>query len=238
MQYSRCLVVSIALVAASICLPASYRGAATVLPEVRKHLDAGHKNVADGSWEIAAAHADVVLISDSVSVYVNVDNVSAAQRQTCLRALSAALAKWQSALDDTIQFHMQDDPAKADLKVTFRSDVRLQRETVAGLTNWSRSIRSTGSRVTEASFKADVQIRARDLDFQPLPFEAMRQEAEHEFGHILGLDDSDHLGDLMGRFDAAHLVSGPRDYEVLAVKNIRSEAKRIKADAQKGSLDR
>jgi len=230
MQHFRCLVVSIAIAAAVVCSASTMRSA-NVLSEVKRHLAEGHKFAADGSWEIAAAHADVVLISENVSVYVNVDHVSSSQRQACLRALDAALSQWESALDSTIHFQMQSDPSRADLKVIFRPDVRMGREAVAGLTNWTRSIHASGNKVTQASFKAEVQIRARDLEYHELSFEAMRQETEHEFGHVLGLDDSDHLGDLMGLFDINHLVTGPRDYEIQAVRNLRNEASQIKADA-------
>jgi predicted Zn-dependent protease len=233
MTHPRCLFGTIAFGLFSLSIAAPFHGVASVLPEIKKHLAAGHKYVESGSWEFATANADVVLISDTVSVYVNVDHVAQSQRPTCLKALSAALSQWETSLDETVHFQLEVDPAKANLKVTFRPDVRLDREAVAGLTNWSRSIRASGSRVTEASFKADMQIRARDLNQQPLSFEAIRQETEHEFGHVLGLDDSDHLGDLMGRFDVEHIVNGPRDYEVLAVKSLRDEAKRIKADAQR-----
>jgi len=232
MHKARTFAFLIPLAFAGIASAAPIHGTANVLPEVRKQLAAGHKCVVDGSFGTASAHADVVLISDNVAVYVNTAFVPASQRSTCLKAIQASLSEWQSALDDTIHFHLEDDPAKADIKVTFRADVRMGREAVAGLTNWTRSIHTDGQ-VSQATFKADMQVRARNMDFHPLSFEAMRQETEHEFGHCLGLDDSDHLGDLMGLFDVAHLVSGPRDYEIQAVKDLREEAKQIKADANK-----
>jgi len=208
------------------------RGVAPILPEVKKHLAAAHKYLASGSWEFAAAHADMVLISDDVGVAVKVDGVGESQRRDCMRALDACLDRWEEALGNTVRFHLESDPAKAELTVRFRKDVRMKREPVAGLTNWKRSISTTGGKVTDSSFKADIQVRTLDLDYRPLSYEAMRQEAEHEFGHVLGLEDSSHLGDLMGELDVMNLVSGPREYEILAVRNLRDEAKQLKTDAE------
>lgn len=221
----------IALVATTVCGAASTLRAAPVLPEVKKHLAAAHKCLASGSYESAAAHADLVLIADDVSVSVNVDSIRASQRNRCVQALQACLETWESALDDTVRFHLEDDPAKADLKVVFRTDVRMKREPIAGLTNWTRTISANGKKVS-AKFKADIQVRTQDLQYHGLSFEVMRQEAEHEFGHVLGLEDSNIVGDLMGELDMDHVVACPSNAEIQTVKDLRLEAKRIKADAE------
>ena len=163
--------------------------------------------------------------------------MSDAEKKTCTRAFDASLDAWQTDLDNSIHFRRDEDPTKADVIVRFRFDVRMGKEAVAGFTNWSRTIKMEKDRGIEASFKADIQVRERDLNRSPMSFESMRQESEHEIGHILGLDDSDLEGDLMGPLNIAHPVACPRDYEVAAVKKLREEAQQIKADAlaqQKG----
>ena len=107
----------------------------------------------------------------------------------------------------------------------------MQGEAVAGFTNWRRAIRSQNNHVTQTVFKADVQLRARNLNRRDMSFEEMRQASEHEFGHILGLDDSDVQGDLMAPLIEGHPVGQPRDYEIDAVKLLRAEARQVRDEA-------
>ena len=238
MQITRPLLLLSSFLLTSACLATPVRGSAALLPEVKMRLQEAHKSLKDGSWQFAAAYADLVLISDNVSVYVNLDKVSASQRQTCMDALNASFDGWETALNHSIHFQLESDPAKATLKVTFCPDVRLGRDPVAGLTHWSRKIRSSGSQVESAEFRADVNVRARGLHSENYPVQIIRQETEHELGHILGLEDSEHVGDLMGAWDPRHPVDGPQEYEILAVKNLREEARRIKAEAEAKVRDR
>jgi hypothetical protein len=158
--------------------------------------------------------------------------VPTAQRDSCKRALSGALTAWSTALENTIHFRMEDDPAKADVKLTYQPEVKMQKEQVAGLTTWKRMIHSTNGKVTTISPLTEVLVRTRDPRFRAMSTSAMRQATMHELGHVLGLEDSDHMGDIMGELDIDHPVSGPRDYEVLAVKNLRDEARQVKTDAE------
>jgi hypothetical protein len=64
----------------------------------------------------------------------------------------------------------------------------------------------------------------------------MKHEIMHEMGHILGLEDSDRVGDLMGPLDVNHPVSGPKSYESEAVYELRSQADRIRKEVLAGQL--
>ncbi len=231
MRPSRPLLTSLALACATLSLGGSTGRTAALLPEVMHQMNDAHKASDAGTLDFAIAHADLILLPETVSVSTKFESIPDAQRKTCVRALDASLAAWESALGKTIHFRKEEDPSKADISIRFRSDVRMGREAVAGFTNWKRTIKTEGAKVVETAFKADVQIRARDLSFAPMSYEAMRQETEHELGHILGLEDSEHQGDLMGALDISHPVNGPRDYEVDAVRSLRDEAKQVKADA-------
>ncbi len=204
---------------------------ATILPEIQKQLADGRRCVISGDLDVAIAHANLVLVSEQVAVCPKYDRVSASQKKICARALNASFAAWESALDQSIHFHLEDDPNKADIVINFKFDVRMGSEPVAGFTNWKRAIKSEGGKVTETSFKADVQVRTHDLNHSQMPFECIRQETEHELGHILGLEDSDTEGDIMAPLNLARPVSYPRSYEVNAVQKVRDEARRIRDEA-------
>ncbi len=222
------LLVGLPLVSSAFAAPSAQHGVATILNEVKKHLAVGQKCYTDGSYDLAEAHANLVLISDNVSVGIKYENVNDNQQQLCRRALEASLKEWEVRLGDSIHFNIIDDSTKADLAVRYRPDVRMGIEQVAGMTNWTRTLHKANGD-TQSSFKADVQVRERDTSFKPMSFEAMRQETEHEIGHCLGLDDSNAAGDLMGPLDLAHLVSSPREWEVAAVKSVRDQARQLRS---------
>jgi hypothetical protein len=200
--------------------------------EAKQFLLLARKNLADGAKEGAVAYASAVLISDEVSVNVNVDAVPSGQRESCKQAMAAALTAWESALDNTIHFRIEDDSVKADVRLRYQPDVKLLLDPVAGLTTWKRTVHSENGKVTGISPKTEVLVRTRDLHNHPMTFETMRQATEHEFGHVLGLEDSDRMGDIMGQLDLDRPVLGPRDYEANAVKSLREEAKQVKAQAE------
>lgn len=232
MKNFRTSVIPVLFTLASVVCASPDHTPAPVMREALRFLADAHRSLAAGQPAFAAAVAGAVLISDEVSVNVNLNEVPKAQRADCKRALSEALATWQSVLDNQLKFRMEDDPAKADVTVSYQPEVRMEQDAVAGLTTWKRSIHAANGHVTAYSAKTEVEVRTRDLHFHRMPFEAMRQATMHEFGHVLGLEDSEHVGDLMGELDPAHPVSAPRDYEVSAVKMLRQEAKEIKDEAE------
>lgn len=206
-------------------------GHASILPEVQKHLDEARDGITNGELEIANAHADLILVSDDVKYCVQYVSVPEKLRPRCSKALGEALDEWQQALDKSIKFHKVDDPETADVVVRFKVGVMMGNEPVAGYANWKRTLKQDGSHVQVVSFKSDLQIRTLNLDGQPMPFDCVRHEIAHEFGHILGLEDSERTGDLMGPLDIDHPVGGPQTYEADAVRQLRADARRIKADA-------
>ncbi len=205
---------------------------APVMPEARRFLSDAQKSLDAGQYEFAGAVAGAVLIADEVSVNVNLDQVPKGQRADCMKAMTDALATWQSAMGNELKFRMEPDVAKADVRLSYQPEVRMDADAVAGLTTWKRSIHAIrGGHVTLCSIKTEVQVRTQDLRYHPMSLATLRQATMHEFGHVLGLEDSPHVGDLMGELDPRHPVTGPTDKEVASVRAIRQEAKEIKTAA-------
>lgn len=204
---------------------------AALLPEVQKHLDQAREGMSSGMPEVAAAHANLILVDDEVKYSIQYVGIPDKLKARCTKALDGALDRWEKALGDTITFREVSDPNDAEVVVRFKPGVMMGKEPVAGYANWKRTLKVDGPRVQVMNFKSDLQIRTINLDGQPMPMECVRHEIAHEVGHILGLEDSDSTGDLMGPLDVDHPVGQPMPHEIEAVKELREEAHRLRTDA-------
>jgi hypothetical protein len=74
------------------------------------------------------------------------------------------------------------------------------------------------------SVRGTIQIR-NNTDGRALDSDEVAAVMEHELGHLLGLDDEDEPGTLMGPFVAGEPCDGPSDGEVDMVRNFRSHVK-------------
>lgn len=206
---------------------------APILPEVDEHLRAGHDEVARRRPEIASAHADAVLIGDSISYSVEFDSdVPKTLQDSCVTSLNLAMDNWEAAVDRTVEFVPVDTANKPTVVIHFRREVKVGREPVAGFATWKRRIELDGDRVKALNVTADLQIRTINVNGRAMPKAAMTHEVMHELGHVLGLEDSNKVGELMGPLDVRRPVSAPLPFESKAVEDLRSEAKEIKQLAQ------
>ena len=197
-------------------LALSTRGA-LVLPEVRRHLADGWACL-KGEPALARAHARAVLAEGDGLVEVDLGAVPADRRTACRAAVDGALEAWERAIGDGFRLRRADDRRRHAVVVRFLPDVRDEGRGVAGYIDWKHAAERQD---------ADVQVRTVRPNGEPMSFRAMRGTVLHEFGHLLGLDDSDREGDAMGPLDPAHPVGEPTDAEASAVRAIRDEAERI-----------
>lgn len=222
------LLLAVAFATVTAPLAANSAATAPILPEVRRHIDQAQSCLDSGANDMAAAHASVVLVSDDIKVNISFDQaVPDRQRANCMHALHSAFQTWSDALNGDVHFNEVATPAEATISIHFQPNVYMGHEAVAGFVNWKRTINNDGNKVLSKNFTADLQLRTLGLDLTPMPASAMHHEACHELGHVLGLDDSDHVGDLMGPLDVSHPVDKPTTKEVAAVRMIRAEAHKI-----------
>lgn len=207
--------------------------AVSLLPEVQKQLDAARSCTQNGTPEVAIAHANLILVDDEMTYEVEFEGVPDSLHSRCAKSLDGAMGAWTKALGNTITFKSITDPDKADMVIRFKPSVLMGNEEVAGYVNWKRTLEADGGKVQTVNFKSLLQIRTINLDGNPMPPECIRHEVAHEVGHVLGLDDSDTTGDLMGPLDIDHPVGGPQPYEAAAVRKLRDEAHKLRSDAQK-----
>ena len=205
----------------------------TVLPEVVGHMRDGRACLASGDRALAAAHARLILVSHQIKIRISTAGFSPVEADRCRRALIEACDIWQRALDDSFEFILVDAQTQADVYAIFQPDVRLQGEQVAGYVRWQRTLQADAGKVVLQGFRADMQLRTETPGGQPMPLAAMRHEACHELGHVLGLDDTDKVGAVMGPLDIEHPVSGPTVAEIDTVRQIRQDANQLLTDSQR-----
>jgi predicted Zn-dependent protease len=211
-------------------MPAALIGKATILEEVQGHLTQARQCIDSGQFALAIAHLDE-FAKPELTYSAEFQSVPDKLHASNLQSLHEAVAAWQDGLGDSVKFREVDASENADVKVLFKADVRMGQEAVAGYANWQRSIDPAADGKPAGHFVATLQIRTLDLLFKPMPANAVRHEVMHEFGHVLGLEDSNSKTDLMGPLDQEHPLLKPQPHEMKAVLDLRNAASKIRSDA-------
>jgi predicted Zn-dependent protease len=204
---------------------------AQILPDMMQHLDCAKSYARRGDYEVAVAHADIVLLNHRVKVYMDKGRTDSDTATLCQQALEGAMTMWQAALSDDVRFETVTSDKEADIVVRFDSDVvsGSGRE-VGGTVNWSRSVVSDSSG-THGIVKAQIRVRTHCPGSGRMNLEQMRHVACHELGHVLGLGDSPRVGDIMGPLDLRRPVTAIGTEEVDALRAIRDSANEVRRDA-------
>lgn len=136
------------------------------------------------------------------------------------RAVEHGVKVWNDRLPGCpFRFSTSSKPA---IKVRFVDHISGEGE-LQGRLEVHRYVRWGGD---DASYTVRGTIEICDnTDGRPLDAAEVAAVTEHELGHLLGLDDEDEPGTLMGPFVAGEPCDGPSEDEVALVQGFRSQVR-------------
>lgn len=189
-----------------------------VMPEMTRYLHLAEAATESDNPVAGVSYTDLVLLAHPLAVYIE----PGAGRQT----FESALRKWQSLLNDAIEFTVVDKITEADITVHWREDLTLGSQPIGGYATWRRG-------VVEArpQFSATIQIRTTQPNGRRMTDSQLFHVACHELGHILGLADAAKLGRVMGPLDLRSPVKGPSHEEIAQLIDLREEALEVRRRA-------
>jgi hypothetical protein len=177
-------------------------------------LDAASRQAEHGERSRARAGLEALLLSDGITIGMDGSGVMN-------HAVERGVRVWSERLRNC-PFHFTNSSASA-IKVRFVDDIEgggdLQGQLhIHRLVKWGRD---------HASYRVEGTIEIRDnADGRQLHPDEVSAVVEHELGHLLGLDDEDEPGVLMGPFVPGRPVDGPTDEEVEILENFRAGVRR------------
>lgn len=198
---------------------------ATLLPEIATHLQYAEK-CAKNNWVTALQASRDVLSPQSITVYVP-ENVKANRVQ----AFFLALREWERSLNYGVRFTLVDSPSEASVTVKFVDSLKIPGGEAGGYASWKRSVTADRG-VYKGAVTAQIQLAAK-AGGSELCDKALKHAALHEVGHVLGLDDSDMVGGVMGPLDLYRPVTSPTWNEIQALRKVRNDVQQIWASVAK-----
>lgn len=208
--------------AAAMALP--FDGEERLLPKVTKDLATARQAAASGDW--AKAEALVQLVRNPQILVEAPDDATPVQ----LQALEEATAIWEHAMGGAIDFQIVAQ-GSGQVRVKFEKDVYFSGYAAMGRATWSRQLIEYGWGSYGSQVSASIQIRTQ-LNGKECRLEQLRHALAHELGHVLGLDDSPRLGDIMGpQVDGPSPVE-PSEEELSALSELHWEAFQVELMAR------
>ncbi len=170
-----------------------------------------------GELDKALAHTLVVNPAHLIRVRVDCP-LPPAQQGIYRNAVAGAFYMWEDAMGAKL-FRIT-ETATPDVVIHFQPDVVNRGSEVAGHIDWKRGVTPAGDPILSAT----IQIRMQRGNGVPMSFEQLRGCLSHELGHVLGLSDSDSVGDVMGAMNFANPAEAIRPEEVANLISLRNEA--------------
>ncbi len=200
-----------------------------LLPELNAHMLQAERDIQQGRWQMALAQADCILLSTPIRVWLGFDAKSR-QNKGYIKNIQKAMAIWQKGMSDETLFEIVDDPDQADVRINLVDQIQREGYNSGGNIKWERTIISTDGGY-EMKYRADILLALSGPNGRKLNGNQMIHASAHELGHVLGLQDSSEVGNIMGPLDLRKPAKKPSDMEILALTEVRALANDLRKQA-------
>lgn len=192
-----------------------------VMRDLHTHVDRALECAKTGAWNEAVAHSDLVLSIGSLGYKVRFEDGNERDRAKLEKAVEDAARMWEEVLDYQVDFVPDED---GPIQITFMNSVRRGGRDVGGSVQWRRDVVENSAGEFRCVLDAKVSIRTKKLDGRAMSADHLRHVAAHELGHVLGLGESAHVGDIMGPLDFARPAKRIGSDESEALRIVRERA--------------
>lgn len=172
-------------------------------------------------YQLSLALLHGVIYNDGVEV--GIDSSGQSPNSAARQGLDQALATWEKSLAGDNPIRLVGASAKADVLIKFVEKVPRSGHDALGLIELKKKYSWNRSRY-EIDIQGTIYIQTH-FNRVPLTSAQYTEVIAHELGHLLGLDDLDQPGQLMGPMVLERPVNGPNARETYAVQAIRYQAK-------------
>ncbi|MFQ6132770.1 MAG: matrixin family metalloprotease [Armatimonadota bacterium] len=166
---------------------------------VRGNLRHGVQLLAAGDFEFAEAHFRSVRPAKPASVYVNVSGAPRDYRRRATEATRSALAAWNQAAPDLVEFVETDEEESADVLIGFEYDVASREgEDVKLVCGTTQRHSPHSQRDLEVRAVIRIAVYPHGVGGHDHKPTSLIHVVGHELGHFFGIGESDDNGDIMG----------------------------------------
>ena len=192
-----------------------------LLPELYRHIELAGERLQSGDWNEALAHSNTAAVVGEIAYQVNWGEANPKEVTKRKRAINDAMHQWETVLGGQIQF--VDAPTEG-IHINFRDSLQSNGRDTGGHAEWRRQVSQSPSGEYVSQLTGDIDIRWLQPNGKPMTFDQLRHIAMHEIGHVLGMADSGHVGDIMGPLDLSRPAKKLAPAEVEAMLTLRERA--------------
>lgn len=191
-------------------------------PQVYKHYEAACTAFAARQFHRALAEIELVLLPKT-KVFVD-----ARPGTDPHRAALAGIALWKEALGEDAPFELTTNREDAQVTVTFPKDCSGEGKEICGHVEWRRKAMFGASSHT-AFVTAAIEVGLGSPDGHKHDLASLTHIVAHELGHVLGLEDTDSVADVMGPDLHGNPAIQLSAVEAEAVRSLRARCHELRA---------